>query len=55
MDSEDPLCVYTRTVCMQSVSLQTFGGGGGWVLNKAGSMDHRYGGDIQSGSIAISG
>ncbi len=47
MDSDDPLSLYTLTVCMHSVSLQTFGGGRGWVPNKAGSMDHRYGGDIQ--------
>lgn len=40
------------TLCMLSVSLQT---SEGWVPNKAGSMDHRYGRNIQGGSIAISG
>lgn len=51
------LSVYTLTVGMHSVSLQTsgHGGGRGLVPNKAGSMDHRCGGDIQGGSIAISG
>lgn len=56
MDSGDPLSVYT--VCMHSVvPTNIFGGGGGrgWVPNKAGSMNHRYGGNIQDGSIAISG
>lgn len=44
----------TLTVGMHSVSLQASGGGQGWVPYKARSMDHRYGGDIQGESIAIS-
>lgn len=57
MDSEDPLSVYTLSVSMHSVSLQTSGHGGrrGWVPKEAGSMEYRYEEDIQGESIAISG
>lgn len=55
MDSEDPVSVYTVSRHAQCVPADVRAWGRGWVPNKAGSMDHIYGEDIQGGSIAISG
>lgn len=54
------LCVHWQSACtvgcLQTSGRGKAGGvGGGGVSNRGGTMDHRYGADIQGGSRAISG